>query len=373
MSNDICPTSKRREIVIVSDQKDQDLLPGLPDHLAQVCLSLVNPSLLFSVCRSWRRLIYSPSFPPFLSLYALFSSSSHSNQTHLNFHAFDPISTNWRVLPTPSSGSSLRLLLRHPSFVSRNLPVQSIAVAGYLIIVAATTDNLFPALPLPLVFDPILCEWCHAPPLSAPRRWCAAGSLRGLVYVASGIGSVFSYDVARSVERWDPRTGADGPGWERVSDLKDGRFCRDAIEAVGWRGKLCMVNVKGESIKDGVVYDADSDTWEDMPEGMIGGWRGPVAAMDEYEMFVVDEMKGALKKYDAVRDSWADVIESESLRGAEQITAGGGRVCVVCSGSGGKGIVVVDVTAVPAKLWPVESPEGLEAVTVHILPRMTAS
>ncbi|PON47558.1 F-box domain containing protein [Parasponia andersonii] len=368
MANDISPTSKRRKLVVVSQQQHQDLLPGLPDHIAQVCLSLVDPYFLFSVCRSWRRLIYSPSFPPFLSLYALFSipdpQTQTQTQTHLRFQSFDPISSLWRVLPTPP----LRLLLRHPSFVSRHHPLQSVSVAGNLALLAATAENLVPALPQPLVFDPSSCEWAHAPPLSPPRRWCAAGTLRGSVYVASGIGSQFSHDVARSVERWDPR----GSGWERVSDLRDGRFSRDAIDAVGWRGKLCMVNVRGGALKDGVVYDADKDTWQEMPEGMIGGWRGPVAAMDEDEMFMVDEAKGALRRYDPGRDSWVEVMESERLRGAEQIAAGGGRVCVVCSGTGGKGIVVVDVATAPARLWSVETPEGLEAVAVHVLPRITA-
>lgn len=133
-----------------------------------------------------------------------------------------------------------------------------------------------------------------------------------------------------------------------------------------------MVNVKGDALKDGVIYDADKDTWQEMPEGMIGGWRGPVGAMDEVEMFVVDETTGALSKYDPGSDSWVELIESERLRGAEQIAAGGGRVCVICSGSGGRGIVMVDVATAPPRLWPLETPEGLEPLAVHILPRMTS-
>lgn len=84
-----------------------------------------------------------------------------------------------------------------------------------------------------------------------------------------------------------------------MSGLKDWRFCRDAIGIAGWRGKLCIVNTKGELIKDGVVYDANNNIWEVMWEGMIRGWKESVAAMDEDEMFVVDEVKGAQKKYDA--------------------------------------------------------------------------
>lgn len=159
--------------------------------------------------------------------------------------------------------------------------------------------------------------------------------------------------------------------WEKLSGLRDARFSRDAVDAVGWRGKLCMVNVKGDAAKHGVVYDAGKDVWEHMPDGMIAGWRGPVTAMDEEEMFVVDEREGALRKYDQRTDCWEEIMESERLVGAEQIVAGGGRVCVVCAGGGG--IVVIDVAASPAKLWIVDLPVGLEAVAIHVLPRMTTT
>ncbi|EXC35177.1 hypothetical protein L484_022730 [Morus notabilis] len=370
MSNDISPASKRIKLN-PHHQNDNDnegfdpLLPGLPNHLAQVCLSLLPPFSLFSVCRSWRRLIYTPSFPPFLSLYALFSTSSPHQSLH--FRSFDPISSTWHVLPPPPSDPPLRLLLRHPSFVSRNLPIQSLSVAGDLLILAATAADFSPAIPRPIVFHTRGWRWAFGPPLAAPRRWCAAGSLRGSAYVASGIGSQFSQEVARTVERWDLERES---AWERVSDLKNGRFRRDAIDAVGWRGKLCMVNVQGGSMKDGVVYDAEKDAWEEMPAGMIGGWRGPAAAMDEEEMFMVDEAKGVLRRYDEERDDWEKVVESERLRGAEQIAAGGGKVCVVCGG--GRGIVVVDVVSPsPGRIWEVETPSGLEAVAVHVLPRMS--
>lgn len=189
------------------------------------------------------------------------------------------------------------------------------------------------------------------------------------MYVASGIGSHFSTDVAKSVEKWSLCNNDDKHWrWDSVKGLKDGRFSRDAIDAVGLRGKLYMVNMKGDAAKEGVAYDVEKDAWEDMPKGMVRGWKGPVAAMDEEVMYVVDEAKGALKKYDSKRDDWDHVIESEKLVGAQQMAAGGGRVCVVCGGGGG--IAVVDVVAFPARLWVVETPPGFEALTVHLLPRM---
>ncbi|CAN0840593.1 F-box/kelch-repeat protein SKIP25 [Linum grandiflorum] len=155
--------------------------------------------------------------------------------------------------------------------------------------------------------------------------------------------------------------------------MKDGRFCREAIDAVGWKGKLCMVNVKGNSAaKEGAVYDVSRNSWEEMPAGMIGGWKGPVAAMDEEVMYTVDEVEGAVRRYVPEMDGWEEVVASPLLRGAEQVAAGGGRVCVVCGGGGGGGIVVVDVVREPARIWVVDLPNGFDyAVAVHILPRMS--
>ncbi|XP_019172897.1 PREDICTED: F-box/kelch-repeat protein SKIP25-like [Ipomoea nil] len=349
----------------------RDLIPGLPDHIAQTCLSSVHPSLLYSVCHSWRRLIYSPSFPPFLSIYAVFSSSDS-----LAFASFDPISSAWKFLPLPPPTAAL--LLRHPSFISRRLPVQSVAVAGNLVLLAATADKFLPALSRPLIFNPPTGKWTCGPQLSTPRRWCAAGASGRAVYVASGIGSHYNHKVARSVEKWDLKSNdphyfrrkpvESGWRWEKMGGLRDGKFSRDAIDAVGWRGKLCMVNVTGDAAKEGIIYDVGSDAWEEMPAGMLMGWRGPAAALDEETIYMVDESKGALRRYEPERDLWVEVTENQMLKGAQHITAGGGRVCVSCAG--GEGIAVVDVVAnPPSNMWVVDTPPGFQVLSVHILPR----
>lgn len=132
-----------------------------------------------------------------------------------------------------------------------------------------------------------------------------------------------------------------------------------------------MVNVKGDAPKEGVVYDLERDEWEEMPEGMIGGWRGPVAAMDEEVMFVVDEVTGSLRRYHPEGDFWEEVMASIRLKGAVQMAAGGGRVCVVCGGSR-DAIAVVDVVASPPRIWIEPTPPGMEVVAVHVLPRISS-
>ncbi|KAH6760818.1 KAR-UP F-box 1 [Perilla frutescens var. hirtella] len=358
----------------------QSLLPGLPDHIAQLCLCLVPPSSLYSVCRSWRRLIYYSSFPPFPSIYALFSSS----ENNLHFSSFDPISRQWIPLPPPPQDPPLRrLLFRHPAFLSRKLPIQSVTVSGKLVLLAATADQLLPALSHPLIFDPPLQTWTHGPPLSAPRRWCAAGALRGAAYVASGIGSHYDNDVARSVEKWDldDLSAVVDPKvselrlrwkWEKMAKLRDAKFSREAIDAVGWREKLCMVNVKGDAAKEGIIYNVGADSWEEMPEGMLAGWRGPAAAMAEETIFAVDESKGMLNKYDHVKDAWVEIVENQLLKGAQQLAAAAGKVCVLCAD--GMRIAVVDVAAPPpARVWVVEVPPGFQALGIHVLPRFSIS
>ncbi|GFY92103.1 hypothetical protein Acr_08g0004990 [Actinidia rufa] len=332
-----------------SDNKNEEyiLLPGLPNHLAQLCLSPLHPSLLYTVCRSWRRLIYSPSFPPFFSLYALLSPRSPRPSNSIEFFSLDPVSSTWTPLPSPSS--PLHLLHRHPSFISRTLPIQSVAVSGRLVLIAATNPHFLPALSHPLVFDPLSTSkrWFSGPPLPTPRRWCAAGSVGGAVYVASGIGSCYHSDMARSVEKWEVDKKDKEWIWEEMAALKDGR------------GRL-------QRSEKPVGGNAEGDAgWV---ERAGGGCRhfGPRGG----EMFVVDEEKGTVSKYDADNDRWEEVVESlEILKGAEQIAAGRGRVCVIC-GSGGR-IVVVDVAARPPRTWVVNPPPEMEVVSLHILPRMS--
>ncbi|KAL8536655.1 hypothetical protein ACS0TY_012011 [Phlomoides rotata] len=357
-----------------TEEHHPSLLPSLPDHIAHLCLSLVPPSTLYSVCRSWRRLIYSPSFPSFPSLYALFISTH--NHSPLQFSSFDPISSKWLSLPPPPD-PPLRLLHNHPSFISRKLPIQSVAVSGKLVILATTAEHFLPALSQPLIFDPISQNWGHGPPLSAPRRWCAAGASRGAIYAASGIGVNYDTDLARSVEKWeidDLQLHHDRRrwNWEKLGKLRDAKFSREAIDAVGWKGKLCMVNVKGDAAKEGIIYDVETDSWEEMPEGMLSGWKGPAAAMAEEAIYVVDESKGWLKKYDHVKDAWVVIAENEMLKGAQQVAAAGGKVCVLCAD--GLRVAVVDVAAKPpARVWMVDIPPGFQAVGIHVLPRFSYS
>ncbi|GFY96726.1 hypothetical protein Acr_11g0010320 [Actinidia rufa] len=220
-----------------------------------------------------------------------------------NTTSFDPISSRWDRLPPPPP--PLRpILRRHPSFLSRNLPIQSVTVSGNLVLLAATADNLLPALPRPLVFDPISQNWGFGPSLRTPRRWCTAGASGDTVFVASGIGSHYTTDAARSVERWD---------------LRNNRRGKNGLELGGNWEKL-----------------GRDERWEiQCRSGMLAGWRGPAAAMDEGTLFAVDEAKGVLRRYDGASDRWEEVVAEVRLRGAERMAAAGGRVCVVCSGGVG--------------------------------------
>ncbi|XP_022744780.1 F-box/kelch-repeat protein SKIP25-like [Durio zibethinus] len=367
--------SKQTKNDSFDNTEDETLLSGLPDDLAQLCLSSVSPSLLFSVCHAWRRLLYSPSFPPFFSLCALLSPlqiptlGEGSPQNSIEFFSFDPLSSAWKPLPSPPQNPPLHLLHRHPSFLSRNLPIQSLTVSNHLVLIAATTHHLFPALSSPLVFHPESNHWFYGPQVSTPRRWCATGSSQGVVYMASGIGSHYNRDVARSMEQWDLNKKSENWGWENKAQLKDGRFSREAVEAVGYRGKLCMVNVKGNALKEGAVYNVEYDKWEDMPRGMVAGWNGPAATMDEDVIYAIDEVKGSLSKYDGEKDCWVKLIELEQLKHAEQIAAGRGKICAVSAK--GKRIIVLDVGERPARFWEVVPPRGLKVVAVHVLPRMS--
>lgn len=374
------PNNKKTRKNELPDTLNETLLPGLPDHLSQNCLTSLPPSILFSVSHAWRRLLYSSLFAPFFSLYALLSASSSYPTTKDNqvdiirsieLMSFDPISSLWRSVPSIPKDPPLHLLHRHPSFLSRKLSVQSLTVSNHLVLISGTTHQFVPALSRPLVFHPESNKWFFGPPFTSPRRWCATGSVHGRVYVASGVGPRYSGEVARSMEQWDFSQQGNHWRWENMAPLKDGRFSREPIGAIGYKGKLYMVNVKGNAPKEGLVYDVEENQWNDMPRGMLAGWNGPAATMNEDAIYVVNEVTGALSEYDCKNDCWKKVIELPELKLAEQIAAGRGRVCVVCAN--GETIVVVDVMARPARFWVVEPPQGQQVAGLHILPRMSGS
>ncbi|KAM0824540.1 hypothetical protein ACQ4PT_070135 [Festuca glaucescens] len=285
-----------------SPSQSQPLLPGLPDHLAQLCLAPLPPRLLHAVCRPWRRLLYAPSFPPFLSLYALLEDAGDGHAA--SFAAYDPIAARWDALPAPPMPSPPPTLW-HPSFLSRRLPLQCVAAAGRLVLVAGSTQSLRPALPRPLVFDPAAPRWLVGPRIPlAPRRWCAAGAARGRVFVAGGVGAGYDLAVARSGASWDP--AAPSAAWEAAPPLRDGRFSRDAADAVCSGGKVCMVSLRGRGAKEGAVLDLDEGRWEDMPPGMLAGWKGPAAASPGHRRHDLSGRRGA--------------------RGAERVRQGDGPV-----------------------------------------------
>lgn len=370
------------------EQEEQPLLPGLPDHLAQLCLAPLPPRLLHAVCRPWRRLLYSPSFPPFLALYAVLDDAAAFAGSGVSFAAYDAVAGRWDELPAPPMPSPPPRLW-HPAFLSRRLPLQSVAAGGRLVLVAGSTRALAPALPRPVVFDPAARSWRLGPRLPfAPRRWCAAGAARGRVFVAGGVGAGYDASDARSGATWDPAAdAAAAAAWEPIPPMRDARFSRDAAEAVCAAGKVCMVSLRGRGAKEGAVFDLRAARWEDMPPGMLAGWKGPAAAAaaggdeDETTIFVVDEERGALSAYDWAGDRWRTVVESERLKGAAEMAAGGGRVCVAAQG--GDKVLVVDVApsrsrrwGTPAaaeprpQVWEVEAPPGKRVVALHVLPRM---
>ncbi|KAJ3672576.1 hypothetical protein LUZ60_007297 [Juncus effusus] len=363
------------------EEEDGMLIPGLPDDLTKQCLARLPPSLIFSVCHPWRRFLYSSAFPsPHFSLYSLMADSDSPSDS-LSFFSFDPLTAKWDPLPPPPLPSPL--ILQHPSFISRLLPVQSLSSHPYLLLLSASNPSLAPALPCPLVFHPSPPRWQVGPsfPIS-PRRWCAAGSSNGSVFIFSGVGSL-AYDpaLARSAFKWDLSNSNNNTShwkWDPLAPLRDGTFSREAVEAVASNGKLCMVNLRGRCAKEGLVYNIKMNKWAEMPTGLRTGWTGPAAADEEGNIYVVDEASGALKVYQWGRDTWVTVFEGgERLRGATQLAARGEKVCVVLAG--GEALVVVDVGLRRSGrggergkgMWSVEPPCGKKILNVNVLPRLS--
>ncbi|KAM7498432.1 hypothetical protein LguiA_022846 [Lonicera macranthoides] len=72
--------------------------------------------------------------------------------------------------------------------------------------------------------------------------------------------------------------------------------------------------------------------------------------MEKEVLYIVDEMRGILRKYEKERDGWEEIAEDERLRGVESMGSGVGRGCV-CAVVGFWYMLVP-----PVRLWVVDTP-----------------
>lgn len=383
----------------VGQARPVDLLPGLPDDLAILCLARVpSLSVLCKVCSSWKAIVSRSDFfhssRAFLGLrpqqwiYALLHHPPQDDalQPAFSWHAYNPISKFWHCLPP--FPIPVEFHLSSPSVQGLRHAVQCANSATKLFMVAGSrcirsengTSNskgfsLEPALHSPLIFDTQTREWVQGAPFRNARRWCVCGTAGGKLIVASGCGRDWDMALSKSVEMYDPEAGQ----WFKKQQLKTSAFSRSAVSAVNYKEKLHIVSSVG------AILDPGTGNWENMPRGMREGWSGQGVVVDG-RLFVLEETRGRLKVYDEGKDEWKYVaMEEELLKNMEQLAGGMpgmflGIVREVPLNNGGASqseamlepdvIRIVDVRNVKLAVMDLAVPScGGQIVALHVLSR----
>ncbi|KAK9099933.1 hypothetical protein Scep_023363 [Stephania cephalantha] len=208
-----------------------------------------------------------------------------------------------------------------PSLASAALPHRSaIYVLGGL---RSDTHS-----PLPTVFSYSAAanKWSAAAPMPTPRSFFSAGVIGGKIYVAGGSGS------EAAVERYDPEMDT----WMAAAGMRTGL---ERYEAATMGGRMYVTEGwtwPFSFAPRGGVYDAASDTWREMREGMKEGWTGVSVVVGERLFMITEHCECRLKVYVAEDDTWQYVggerFPSEEVRRPFAVCAAEGRIYVVAGG-----------------------------------------
>ncbi|KAF8392919.1 hypothetical protein HHK36_021159 [Tetracentron sinense] len=289
----------------VSDSDSQEekmnsepLIPGLPDEIAEHCLlHLPYPyqSLVRSVSSSWNRAITNPNFLVSkkilsLSLPYIFVFAYQKSTAKLQWQAFDPRSSRWFVLP-PMPSSKLAC---PPGFACASLSLH-----GMLYVLGGMRSDTETPLQTLSIYCTTTNRWSLACPMLTPRSFFAAGSIGGKIFAAGGSGAGHE-DTISTVERYDPEKDT----WSPVAKMRSGLTRYDAAVmgnkmyvTEGWTWPFSYSPRGG-------VYDAESDTWQEMSVGMREGWTGISVVLGERLFVILEHGDCRVKVYVPGKDTW---------------------------------------------------------------------
>ncbi|KAK8550607.1 hypothetical protein V6N12_039308 [Hibiscus sabdariffa] len=311
-------------------KKPEPLIPGLPDEIAELCLlHLPYPyqSLARSVCCSWNRIITDPGFllckrSLSLSLPYLFVFAFHNSTARIQWQALDPRSGRWFLLPSMPCPKAVC----PPGFACASIPRQ-----GQLYVLGGIRSDTQTSINTTMVYTASTNQWSPASPMMAPRSFFAAGNVNGKIIAVGGSGAEYN-DSITSVECYDPQKDT----WEHVANMRVGLARYDSA-VVG--GKMYVTEGWTWPFlfsPRGGVYDLQSDTWQEMKDGMKEGWTGVSVVVGD-RLFVISEYGDCpMKVYLPDHDTWqyvgGDKFPREAMQRPFAVNAVEGKIYVVSSG-----------------------------------------
>ncbi|KAK9270550.1 hypothetical protein L1049_026131 [Liquidambar formosana] len=356
-------TCKRQRMSLSFFEENPRLIPSLPDEISIQILARLPRIWYFNarlVSQKWKTIIMSTELYKLRKelgateewLYVL----TKVEDDKLLWHALDPLSRKWQRLPPMPNvvyedesrkglsglwmwnmvgpGSKIADVIKGwlgRKDVSDQMPFCGCAIGavdGCLYVLGGFSR----ASTMRCVwrFDPILNAWSEVTSMSTGRAYCKTGILNNKLYVVGGVSrGRGGLTPLQSAEAFDPCTGT----WSQVPSMPFSRaqvlptaFLADMLKPIAtgmtsYQGRLCVpqslyswpffVDVGGE------IYDPETNSWAEMPNGMGEGWPArqagtKLSVVVDGELYAFDPSSsldsGKIKVYDQKEDAWKVVI-----------------------------------------------------------------
>lgn len=363
--NEICQNEncKRQRMSSSFDEDSTRLIPSLPDELSIQIIARLPRISYFDVrlvSRKWMATVMSPELFKLRKelgtteewLYLL----TKVEEDKLLWHALDPLSRKWQRLPMMPNvvyedesrkGSSGLWMW---NMVGPSIKIAEVirgwlgwkdswdqmpycgcaigAVDGCLYVLGGFSR----ALTMKCVwrFDPIQNAWTEVTSMSTGRAYCKTSILNNKLYVVGGVSrGRGGLTPLQSAEVFDPSMGT----WSQVPSMPFSKaqvlptaFLADMLKPMAtgltsYMGRLCVpqslyswpffVDVGGE------IYDPETNSWVEMPNGMGEGWPArqagtKLSVVVDGELYAFEPSSsldsGKIKVYDQREDAWKAVI-----------------------------------------------------------------
>lgn len=354
---------KRQRMSSSFSEESERLIPSLPDEVSIQIIARLPRVCYFNVqlvSRKWMATVMSPE------LYKLRKELGTTEEwlylltkvedDKLFWHGLDPLSRKWQRLPMMPNvvyedesrkglsgllmwnmvGTSLNIADFIRGWLGRKESLDQMPYCGCAI--GAVDGCLYVlggfsrALTMKCVwkFDPIRNQWSEVASMSTGRAYCKTGILNNKLYVVGGVSQGRGgLTPLQSAEVFDPSTGT----WSEVPSMPFSKaqvlptaFLADMLKPIAtgltsYMGRLCVpqslyswpffVDVGGE------IYDPETNSWVEMPNGMGEGWPArqagtKLSVVVDGELYAFDPSSslnsGKIKVYDQREDAWKVVI-----------------------------------------------------------------
>ncbi|CAH9094590.1 unnamed protein product [Cuscuta europaea] len=310
--------SSRRERLRVQPP----FLPSLPDDLAIACLIRVpraEHNKLRLVCKRWYQLLAGNFF------YSLRKSLGMAEEWvyvikrdrdgRISWHAFDPIYQLWQPLPP------------FPGEYSEALGFGCAVLSGCRLYFFGGKDPINGSVRRVIFYSARTNKWHRAPDMLRKRHFFGSCVINNCLYVAGGECEGIQRTL-RSAEVYDPNKNR----WSFVSDMSTAMV---PFIGVVYNEKWFLKGLGSHREVLCESYDADTNSWGPVNDGMVAGWRNPSISMNG-RLYALDCCDGCkLRVYDESEDSWNIFIDSKlHLGNSRALVAAGlvplnGKLCII--------------------------------------------